>query len=63
VELHGGSVEAFSDGPGRGAAFLVQLPTAARETRDVGRARGLDSSGEVAPSGTGDSRDCSSVSA
>ncbi|MBV9124629.1 MAG: PAS domain S-box protein, partial [Planctomycetes bacterium] len=26
VELHGGRVEAFSDGPGRGAEFVVQLP-------------------------------------
>ena len=28
VELHGGSVEARSDGPGRGAEFLVRLPLA-----------------------------------
>lgn len=27
VELHGGHIEAHSDGPGRGATFLVQLPT------------------------------------
>jgi signal transduction histidine kinase len=26
VELHGGSVEALSDGPGRGTEFLVRLP-------------------------------------
>jgi two-component system CheB/CheR fusion protein len=26
VEMHGGSVEAHSDGPGRGTEFLVQLP-------------------------------------
>ena len=26
VELHGGHVEAFSDGPGRGAEFVVRLP-------------------------------------
>jgi PAS domain S-box-containing protein len=28
VELHGGSVEAHSDGPGRGAEFAVHLPVA-----------------------------------
>src|SRR5499425_2573195 len=26
VELHGGQVEAFSDGPGRGSEFVVRLP-------------------------------------
>jgi signal transduction histidine kinase len=29
VELHGGSVEALSDGPGTGAEFVVRLPAAA----------------------------------
>lgn len=29
VQAHGGSVEAFSDGPGRGATFQVRLPTGA----------------------------------
>ena len=29
VELHGGTVQAKSDGPGQGAAFLVRLPLAA----------------------------------
>jgi signal transduction histidine kinase len=28
VELHGGSVHAVSDGPGRGAEFVVRLPLA-----------------------------------
>lgn len=28
VELHGGRVEAFSDGPGCGSEFVIQLPTA-----------------------------------
>ena len=26
VELHGGSVEAHSDGPGQGSEFIVRLP-------------------------------------
>jgi two-component system CheB/CheR fusion protein len=29
VELHGGTIEAQSDGPGRGSAFVVRLPLAA----------------------------------
>jgi len=33
VELHGGSVEARSAGPGRGSEFVVSLPLAARESR------------------------------
>lgn len=35
VELHGGSIEARSDGPGRGAEFVVRLPLAARARRKV----------------------------
>ena len=31
VELHGGRVEASSDGPGRGAEFVVRLPTCGDE--------------------------------
>jgi signal transduction histidine kinase len=30
VELHGGRVQAFSDGPGRGSEFVVRLPRIAR---------------------------------
>lgn len=30
VEMHGGSVEALSDGPGRGSEFVVRLPVAVR---------------------------------
>jgi CheY-like chemotaxis protein len=31
VELHGGSVSAHSDGPGRGSLFAMHLPLAARQ--------------------------------
>lgn len=31
VELHGGSVEAHSEGPGRGSEFIVRLPALARQ--------------------------------
>jgi hypothetical protein len=31
VQLHGGSVEAFSEGPGRGSEFVIRLPASARE--------------------------------
>jgi signal transduction histidine kinase/ActR/RegA family two-component response regulator len=36
VEMHGGSVEAFSEGPGRGSEFVVRLPllTKARPSGD-----------------------------
>jgi PAS domain S-box-containing protein len=32
VELHGGSVEARSDGPGKGSEFIVRLPVIAAQT-------------------------------
>jgi signal transduction histidine kinase/DNA-binding response OmpR family regulator len=31
VQLHGGTVEAFSEGPGRGSEFVIRLPASARE--------------------------------
>ena len=34
VQLHGWTVEAFSDGPGRGAQFTIRLPAAARRRHD-----------------------------
>ena len=44
TELHGGTVEVRSDGPGRGSEFTVRLP--------AGKA-GRSADGEVAPSGGG----------
>ncbi len=39
VELHGGSIEAESDGPGKGATFTVKLPLAALRHADGGVTR------------------------
>jgi CheY-like chemotaxis protein len=33
VEMHGGSVEAFSEGPGRGSEFVIRLPVARHKAR------------------------------
>ena len=34
VEMHGGTVEALSDGPGRGSAFIVRLPVTSASVDD-----------------------------
>jgi two-component system CheB/CheR fusion protein len=41
VELHGGTVEALSEGPGRGCEFVLRIPAAAAspEARPTGEAR------------------------
>ena len=41
AELHGGSVEARSEGPGRGAEFRVRLPRAAQAPQTVTEHEGL----------------------
>jgi CheY-like chemotaxis protein len=48
-QLHGGSVSAYSDGPGAGTTFTVRLP-AASNTASCGR---LDPETGIAPSGDG----------
>jgi signal transduction histidine kinase len=35
VQMHGGSVTAYSDGPGQGSEFLIRLPLRARRMRDA----------------------------
>jgi PAS domain S-box-containing protein len=35
VEMHGGTIEARSDGPGRGSEFIVRLPIAPREADET----------------------------
>ena len=42
VELHGGSIEARSDGPGKGSEFIVRLPVA----RDGGSRRRRPAEGD-----------------
>jgi CheY-like chemotaxis protein len=47
VELHGGTVHAESEGPGRGSTFVVRLPTSERMRAD---ARRIETSGDERPS-------------
>jgi PAS domain S-box-containing protein len=44
VEMHGGSIEAHSDGPGRGARFVIRLP----RMTEVDAVTGRDPVGELA---------------
>jgi signal transduction histidine kinase/ActR/RegA family two-component response regulator len=48
VELHGGSVSAHSDGPGRGSEFIVRLPLTANEAATPGAAPPPDARGPAA---------------
>jgi PAS domain S-box-containing protein len=51
VELHGGSVEARSEGIGKGSDFIVRLPIAAAVKEEVVEDRGHDSSVSSASGG------------
>jgi signal transduction histidine kinase len=46
VQLHGGTIEAISDGSGKGSEFVVRLPYAPAVATAAGRAPGLDASGQ-----------------
>jgi signal transduction histidine kinase len=35
VQMHGGSVTAYSDGPNQGSEFLIRLPLRVRQTREI----------------------------
>jgi signal transduction histidine kinase len=48
VELHGGTVEAFSAGLGRGSEFVVRLPALSEKREREGRA-GREDAGDAAP--------------
>ena len=53
VELHGGRVEARSDGPGRGSAFTVRLPLAGPAPPDVPeKPRPIPAAGRHTPGST-----------
>jgi CheY-like chemotaxis protein/two-component sensor histidine kinase len=39
VEMHGGSIEAKSDGPGQGSEFVIRLPVSARQGSQTDRDR------------------------
>jgi CheY-like chemotaxis protein len=42
VEMHGGAVQAHSDGPGTGSQFVVHLPVASAQPSQVGNSAGDD---------------------
>jgi signal transduction histidine kinase len=46
VQLHRGTIEAISDGSGKGSEFVVRLPYAPAVATAAGRAPGLDASGQ-----------------
>jgi CheY-like chemotaxis protein len=48
VELHGGSVSAYSAGPGQGSEFTLRLPLSAQQQEDAGRHEALQNAGATA---------------
>jgi CheY-like chemotaxis protein len=51
VELHGGSVEARSEGVGKGSDFIVRLPIAAAVDEEAVEDRGNESTASIASAG------------
>jgi CheY-like chemotaxis protein len=51
AELHGGSIEAFSEGLGKGAEFAVTLPLSSGPPVDVPPTRDVDAAAVEAPAG------------
>jgi signal transduction histidine kinase len=51
IEMHGGTVQAFSKGPGQGSEFVIRLPLFAETPPGSGDAAGIDQqASEAAPS-------------
>ena len=71
AELHGGTVRAASDGPGKGASFVVALPlmavqhdpdvAAEDDTDKVGGGGGAGADARRRPAATGDARDATNA--
>ena len=59
VELHGGHVEAHSDGPGKGSVFTVRLPMPNPATAGVGAAEGGPAGAGMAGAGAESDRSSS----
>ena len=53
IERHGGSVSAFSDGPGKGSEFIIRLPAAASSEAEIGETAVAAPAGDTAGEANG----------